>query len=204
MAKYVNLTDWIFNSFCKNLSQFSSNRDPFYQAKRDLRYYIEDAFNRWTEDLVLQYIPRLPLSDKLMIKESKNVNYTQDITTDNNHSTWWTTNNQPVHNWALLGGKSFGNYFNPRVEECRHNLLLSPKLQYHKLSKMRCLCIKYQVTRKCPKFCNLTHILPSKLIPSDWADINNAFQNIYNWDIITSFTTLLSSSLQYHHPIRPS
>ena len=112
MAKYINLSDSIFNSLCKCLLHFSSNRDPSYQVNPELGYYIEDAFERRTEDLALKYIPRLPFLDRLMIKQTKKVIQKQKISTEDSDPIWWTTNNPLVLAWSLLSEKSFKNYFN--------------------------------------------------------------------------------------------
>ena len=53
MAKNVNLVDSLLIVFCEHLPHLSSNMDPIYQAKQDLRYYIEDAFDHQPEDQAL-------------------------------------------------------------------------------------------------------------------------------------------------------
>ena len=66
----MNLADSILNSFCAELFKFRSTDDHFWDARRQLDTYVEDAFTRQTEDLESQYMPCLLMPDSLQTKEN--------------------------------------------------------------------------------------------------------------------------------------
>ena len=76
---------------------------------------------------------------------------------------WWSVNPAPVQEWSIPKGKTYGDFFDPRVEELKKNSKGWPSLPHHKSGQEKPLCMKYQVKGSCRAKCPLAHVRPNEI-----------------------------------------
>jgi hypothetical protein len=66
--------------------------------------------------------------------------------------------------WRIPRGKTFGDFFNPRLPENRANLTGWPQTAHDRTGSQKPMCVRLMATGKCPKEnCKNSHAKPSSL-----------------------------------------
>ena len=78
---------------------------------------------------------------------------------------WWSKNPNPVAEWKIPNGKTFGNFFDFRKDSLRPNTMGWPKFKSRnpRSTSKKHLCLEHQCVGSCSNSCGMSHVDPENI-----------------------------------------
>jgi hypothetical protein len=190
MARYLHFLDVVFNTFCEDLADYHTKRNPIDRAKRKLRGRMIDDIDRVMRDLHHGITPNLPLPSLVDDEPRKTDKGKEDggggkpaakSDADPDRPQWWSRNPDPVAAWNLPKGKEMKHLFLTSTPEGKENIQRFPHIRHHNpsVTEKKPLCIKYHCRGKCRVGCPHAHVSPKSMSKEVYSQTDEAFKKAY-------------------------
>jgi hypothetical protein len=191
-VKFAYLLDRVFQNFVDELGNFYEDDQPIRRARRRFRDYQVEAIERAMSGHDVSCLPKLFLPNSLKgeanippateseRKEGNKSKEGRPTAQDRTAEPWWSKNSNIVATWKIPEGKTYADFFDPRLPETKANNSDWPKFPHHKNpSKKKFLCLKYQVKGQCSSSCFMAHVDPAKMERDTRKTVDDRFKSIY-------------------------
>ena len=191
-VKFAYLLDKAFQIFVADLKEYCGRPRPISDAKRRLRDSMKIGIDSALGGFRYGAVPNLFLPSVLSspskasyessAEEEKKVEATPGGRPSSPTSVaqaWWAENPNPVKEWCLPAGRTYGSFFDSSNPKLKENTSGWPRLTHHKSGVKRPLCLRYQCTGKCRAKCSLAHVRPKDFDKKQHDAITVRLQAIY-------------------------
>ena len=188
-VKISYFLDRVFQEFATDLCLFAGEENPLRSASPSLRGRQRNTVLTTLGPLRYGIKPTIALPPGLLQsrQSSSNGNPTSrspsndDVNGGRNGEAPRIKSVTPPDDWKIPRGKNFGDFFNPRTEETRANLVGWPSATHDRLGTQKPICIRLLVTGKCLKEnCKNAHVKPSTLSSTSKDAISTRLAGIYH------------------------
>jgi hypothetical protein len=188
-VKVPHFLDRVFQEFATDLSRHAGQENPLRAASTSLRGCQRNTVIMTLGSLRYGVKPTISLPPGLVSGQQRTGPSPEAGQAGTNEDGAGETgpNSEPrlksvtlPEGWRIPRGKTFGEFFNPRLDETRANLAGWPTTMHDRSGSQKPMCIHLMVTGRCLKEnCKHVHVKPASLGAANVAAISARLAEIY-------------------------
>jgi hypothetical protein len=188
-VKVLHFLDRVFQEFATDLGRYAGQENPLRAASSSLRGRQRNTVIMTLGSLRYGVKPSISLPPGLVSGQQRTgANPETGQTAANEDGAGETgSSSEPrlksvtlPEGWRIPRGKTFGEFFNPRLDETRANLAGWPSTTHDRSGSQKPMCIRLMVTGRCLKEnCKHAHVKPAFLGAANVSAISTRLSEIY-------------------------